>query len=79
MEYNCFHVVTKLPSIQSEKMTTCLDSPCAFQVLMVDTYGLLSGTGAIIHPHIIISSAQHFEGYVFCVFIEKRYKDLGQS
>ena len=38
---------------------------------MVDSIGLLSGNGAIIHPHIIISSAQHFEGYVFCVFIEK--------
>ena len=52
-------------------MTTRLDSPCEFQVLMVDSIGLLSGTGAIIHPHTIISSAQHFEGYVLCVFIDK--------
>ena len=71
MEYNYFQEVAKLPSNQSVKMITRLDSPCVFQVLMVDTYGLLSGTGAIIHPHIIISSAQHFEGYVLCVFIEQ--------
>ena len=38
---------------------------------MADSIGFISGTGAIIHPNIIISSAQHFEGYVFCLFSEK--------
>ena len=52
-------------------MTTCLDPPCEFQVLMADSIGFISGTGAIIHPNIIISSAQHFEGYVFCLFSGK--------
>ena len=37
---------------------------------MADSIGFISGTGAIIHPNIIISSAQHFEGYVFYIFSE---------
>ena len=39
---------------------------------MADSIGFISGTGAIIHPNIIISSAQHFEGYVFCLYSEKK-------
>ena len=31
---------------------------------MVDALGFISGTGAIINPYVILTSAQHFEGYV---------------
>jgi len=30
--------------------------------MIVDNLGFISGSGAIIDPHVILTSAQHFEG-----------------
>ena len=38
-----------------------------WMVLLVDDLGYISGSGAIIGSHTIITSAQHFEGYVIDV------------
>ncbi|KAL4240264.1 Tryptase beta-2 [Mactra antiquata] len=36
--------------------------------LLADSLGFISGTGAIINPHVILTSAQHFEGPGYSVF-----------
>jgi len=36
------------------------------QVLMVDDLGYISGSGVMIDSHVILTSAQHFEGYTCC-------------
>lgn len=37
-------------------------------VLLADAIGFISGSGALIHPHIILTSAQHFEGPGYSIF-----------
>ena len=32
------------------------------QVLLVDAMGMVSGTGTIIDPHVVVTAAQHFDG-----------------
>ena len=34
----------------------------SFQVLIVDDLGYIKGSGAIVHPNVIVTSAQFFEG-----------------
>ena len=34
----------------------------SFQVLIVDSLGYIKGSGAIVHPNVIVTSAQFFEG-----------------
>lgn len=39
-----------------------------WMVLLVDDLGFISGSGAVIHPNVILTSAQHFEGPGFSLY-----------